>query len=57
MPRLVVESGSDLATLAEDAKALAKTVLSLFDMSPNDLEKMGEMDALFIESILIMIAW
>jgi glycosyltransferase involved in cell wall biosynthesis len=39
--RLVVESGSGLATPAEDAKALAKTVLSLFDMSPDDLKKMG----------------
>jgi len=40
--RLVVEAGAGLATPAEDAKALADTILRLYGLSPTEREKMGE---------------
>lgn len=40
--RLVVESGAGLATPAEDAKALADTILRLYRLSPVERERMGE---------------
>lgn len=40
--RLVVESGAGLATPAEDARALADTVLRIFRLSSSEREKMGE---------------
>lgn len=40
--RLVVESGAGLATPAEDARALAETVTSLYDLSVNERKKMGD---------------
>ncbi|MDO9012235.1 MAG: glycosyltransferase family 4 protein [Gallionella sp.] len=40
--RLVVEAGAGLATPAEDAKALADTILRLYRLSPTEREKMGE---------------
>jgi glycosyltransferase involved in cell wall biosynthesis len=39
--RLVVEAGAGLATPAEDARALADTVLQLYRQSPDECEKMG----------------
>lgn len=39
--RLVVEAGAGLATPAEDASALADTVLRLYRQSPAEREKMG----------------
>jgi len=39
--RLVVEAGAGLATPAEDARALADTVLRLYALSPDEREKMG----------------
>jgi len=40
--RLVVEAGAGLATPAEDARALADTILRLYRLSPAEREKMGE---------------
>jgi glycosyltransferase involved in cell wall biosynthesis len=40
--RLVVEAGAGLATPAEDARALADTILRLYGMSSGEREKMGE---------------
>ncbi|MDP3682924.1 MAG: glycosyltransferase WbuB, partial [Ignavibacteria bacterium] len=40
--RLVVEAGAGLATPAEDAKALADTILHLYRLSPGEREKMGD---------------
>lgn len=40
--RIVVEAGAGLATPAEDARALADTILRLYGMSPGEREKMGE---------------
>lgn len=40
--RLVVEAGAGLATPAEDAKALADTILRLYSLSPVERERMGE---------------
>lgn len=40
--RLVVEAEAGLATPAEDARALADTVLRLYRLSPSEREKMGE---------------
>lgn len=40
--RLVVDAGAGLATPAEDAKALADTILRLYGLSPTEREKMGE---------------
>ena len=40
--RLVTEAGAGLATPAEDAKALAETILRLYRLSPGAREKMGE---------------
>jgi len=40
--RLVVEAGAGLATPAEDAKALADTILRLYRLSPVERERMGE---------------
>ena len=39
--RLVVEAGAGLATPAEDARALADTILNLYQSPPEVLEKMG----------------
>ncbi len=39
--RLVVEAGAGLATPAEDAGALADTILRLYRLSPGELETMG----------------
>ena len=39
--RLVVEAGAGLATPAEDAGALADTILRLYRLSPGKLNKMG----------------
>lgn len=39
--RLVVEAGAGLATPAEDAKALADTILNLYRSPPEVLEEMG----------------
>ncbi len=39
--RLVVEAGAGLATPAEDAKALADTILRLYQLSPAERETMG----------------
>ncbi len=40
--RLVVEAGAGLATPAEDANALAETVLHLYGLSAGDLKTMGD---------------
>jgi len=40
--RLVVEAGAGLATPADDARALADTILHLYGLSPGDREKMGD---------------
>ncbi len=40
--RLVVEAGAGLATPAEDAKALADTILHLYRLSPVERKKMGD---------------
>mgnify|MGYP001594787860 CR=1 FL=1 len=40
--RLVVEAGAGLSTPAEDAQALANTLLQLYRTSPDEREKMGE---------------
>lgn len=40
--RLVVEAEAGLATPAEDARALADTVLHLYRQSPDERERMGE---------------
>lgn len=40
--RLVVEAGAGLATPAEDAQALAATILRLYRLSPSERDKMGE---------------
>lgn len=40
--RLVVESGAGLATPAEDAKALAETILRLYGLSLSEQKKMGD---------------
>ena len=40
--RLMVDAGAGLATPAEDAQALADTVLRLYRLSPGEREKMGE---------------
>jgi glycosyltransferase involved in cell wall biosynthesis len=40
--RLVVEAGAGLAASAEDARALADTILCLYGLSPREREKMGE---------------
>lgn len=40
--RIVVEAGAGLATPAEDARALADTILRLYGMSHGEREKMGE---------------
>ncbi len=40
--RLVVEAGAGFATPAEDAKALANTILRLSQLSPEERSKMGE---------------
>ena len=39
--RLVVEAGAGLATPAEDAKALADTILRVYRLSPGERETMG----------------
>ena len=39
--RLVVEAGAGLATPAEDAKALAETILRLYRLTPGEREIMG----------------
>jgi glycosyltransferase involved in cell wall biosynthesis len=39
--RLVMEAGAGLATPAEDARALADTILRLYRLSPVELNKMG----------------
>ena len=39
--RLVVEAGAGLATPAEDARALADTILRLYQQSPAERETMG----------------
>lgn len=39
--RLVVEAGAGMATPAEDAQALANTILHLHRLSPDEREKMG----------------
>ena len=40
--RLVVEAGAGLATPAEDAKALADTILRLYGLSPSERKKKGD---------------
>ncbi len=40
--RLVAEAGAGMATPAEDAQALADTILRLYRLSPVEREKMGE---------------
>lgn len=40
--RLVVEAGAGLSTPAEDAQALADTILRLYRLSPSEREKMGD---------------
>ena len=40
--RLVVEAGAGLATPAEDAKALAETILQLYSLTPVERKNMGE---------------
>jgi glycosyltransferase involved in cell wall biosynthesis len=40
--RLVVEAEAGLAAPAEDAQALAETILKLYKLSPAEREKMGE---------------
>lgn len=40
--RLVVEAGAGLATPAEDARALADTILHLYGLSHSEREKMGD---------------
>jgi glycosyltransferase involved in cell wall biosynthesis len=40
--RLVVEAGAGLSTPAEDAQALAETILRLYRLSPSEREKMGD---------------
>lgn len=40
--RLVVEAGAGLATPAEDAQALAETILHLYRLSPSERKKMGD---------------
>lgn len=40
--RLVVEAGAGMATPAENAKALADTILHLYRLSPEERDKMGE---------------
>ncbi len=40
--RLVVEAGAGLATPAEDAKALADTILCLYGLSASERQKMGD---------------
>lgn len=40
--RLVVEAGAGLTTPAEDAKALADTILRLYRLSPSERETMGD---------------
>lgn len=40
--RLVVESGAGFATPAEDARALADTILHLYGSSPDERKSMGE---------------
>jgi glycosyltransferase involved in cell wall biosynthesis len=39
---LVVEAGAGLATPAEDAKALAETILQLYSLTPVERKNMGE---------------
>jgi glycosyltransferase involved in cell wall biosynthesis len=40
--RLVVEAGAGISTPAEDAKALAETILHLYRLTPVERENMGE---------------
>ena len=40
--RLVVEAGAGLASPAEDAKALAETILQLYSLTPVERKNMGE---------------
>ena len=40
--RLVVEAGAGLSTPAEDAQALAETILRLYRLSPSERKKMGD---------------
>lgn len=40
--RLVAEAGAGLSTPAEDAQALADTILRLYRLSPSEREKMGD---------------
>jgi glycosyltransferase involved in cell wall biosynthesis len=40
--RLVVEAGAGLSTPAEDAQALADTILHLYRLSPSEREEMGD---------------
>lgn len=40
--RLVVEAGAGFATPAEDPRALADTILHLYELSPSERKKMGE---------------
>lgn len=40
--RLVVEAGAGLATPAEDARALADTILGLYRLTPGERETMGD---------------
>ena len=40
--RLVVEAGAGIATPAEDGQALADTILRLYQLSPEERNKMGE---------------
>jgi glycosyltransferase involved in cell wall biosynthesis len=39
--RLVIDAGAGLATPAEDARALADTILRLYRLSPSERETMG----------------
>jgi glycosyltransferase involved in cell wall biosynthesis len=40
--RLIVEAGAGLATPAEDARALADTILHLYELSPSERKQMGD---------------
>jgi glycosyltransferase involved in cell wall biosynthesis len=40
--RIVVEAGAGLATPAEDAKGLAKTILNVYKLTPVERKNMGE---------------
>jgi len=40
--RLIIEAGAGLTSPANDAKALADTILQLYRLTPNEREKMGK---------------